>query len=209
LQYRRLFPALIRDWRRAWGQGEFPFLFVQLPYYVTGVPQYDFNWSLLQEAQLQTLSVPGTAMAVTFDIGDVPELHPSNRQEIAYRLALAAQAIAYGREIPYSGPIYRSMSIEGDRIRVRFQHADGGLKTKGGGDEPLLWFEITGGDHKFEFAKAKIEGETVVVGSRKVPNPVAVRYGFSWIARCNLYNRSGLPASPFRTDDWPEAGSVH
>ncbi len=208
MQYRKLFPALIRDWRRAWGQGEFPFLFAQLSYYITGVPQHDFNWSLLQEAQLKTLSVPKTAVAVTFDLSDVPEMHPSNRREIAYRLALAAQAIAYDRDIPYSGPIYQSMSIEGDRIRVRFQHAEGGLKTKGSGDNVPLWFEVAGADHKFEFAEAKIEGETVVVSSRKVPSPVAVRYGFSWLARCNLYNRSGLPASPFRTDEWPEAGAV-
>jgi len=206
LQYRKLFPALIRDWRRAWGQGDFPFLFAQLSYSVTGVPQHDFNWSLLQEAQLRTLSLPKTAMTVTFDLSDVPELHPSNRHEIAYRLALAAQAMAYGRDVPYSGPIYQSMSIEGDRIRVRFQHAEGGLKTKG--DNAPLWFEIAGADHQFEFAEAKIDGETVVVSSPKVPDPVAVRYGFSWIARCNLYNRSGLPASPFRTDDWPEAGSI-
>ena len=134
-------------------------------------------------------------MAVTFDLSDVPEMHPSNRREIAYRLALAAQAIAYDRDIPYSGPIYQSMSIEGDRIRVGFQHAEGGLKTKGSGDNAPLWFEVAGADHKFEFAEAKIEGETVVVSSRKVPSPVAVRYGFSWLARCNLYNRSGLPAS--------------
>ena len=208
LQYRKLFPALIHDWRRAWGQGAFPFLFVQLPYYVTGVPQYDFNWSLIQEAQLKTLSTPRTAMAVTVDIGDIPELHPRNKQGIAYRLALAAQAIAYYRDIPYSGPIYDSMNIVGDKIRVRFKHTYGGLRTRNGGDEPLLWFEVAGKDHRFEVAEAKIEGETVVVGSSKVPNPVAVRYAFSWIPRCNLYNQAGLPASPFRTDDWPEGGSI-
>ena len=157
---------------------------------------------------MKTLSVPKTAMTVTFDLSDVPELHPSNRHEIAYRLALAAQGIAYGREIPYSGPIYQSMSIEGHGIRVRFQHADAGLRTKGSGDNAPLWFELAGANHQFDFAEAKIEGETVVVRSPKVPNPVAVRYGFSWIARCNLYNRAGLPASPFRTDDWPETGSI-
>jgi sialate O-acetylesterase len=120
--YRTLFPAMISDWRRAWGQGDFPFLFVQLPYFVTGVPQYDFNWSLLQEAQLKTLAVPATGMVVSMDVGEVPDLHPRNKHEIGYRLALAAQAIGYHRDVPYSGPIYQSMNIEGDQIRIRFQH---------------------------------------------------------------------------------------
>jgi sialate O-acetylesterase len=208
IQYRKLFPALIHDWRRAWQQGEFPFLYVQLSYYVTGVPQYDFNWSLLQESQLKTLAVRKTAMAVSIDLPELPELHPKNKQEIAHRLALAAQAIAYGRDIPYSGPIYNSMSIEGGRIRVRFQHGEG-LRTRNGGDEAPLWFEIAGSDHHFQRAQAKIEADTVVVGSPWVPTPVAVRYCFSWMSRCNLYNQAGLPASPFRTDEWPEAGAVH
>jgi sialate O-acetylesterase len=203
LQYRKLFPAMIGDWRRAWGEGDLPFLYVQLAYFLMGDAQADLNWALLQEAQLKTLSVPKTAMAVAADIGDAGDIHPKNKSDVGYRLALAAQAIAYGRDIPYSGPIYDSMSIEGAKIRLRFQHVYGGLIAKGSGDVRLARFQIAGDDHKFEVGEAKIEGETVVVSSPKVPNPVAVRYGFPWSPQCNLYNQVGLPASPFRTDDWP------
>jgi sialate O-acetylesterase len=148
-------------------------------------------------------------MAVTFDIMDTPDLHPKNKQEVGYRLARAAQAIAYGRDVPYSGPIYDSMSVEGEKIRVRFLHVEGGLVTKSRGGDPLMWFEIAGKDRKFVFAEAKIEGQTIVVSSPKVPNPVALRYGFSSISRCNLFNKAGLPTSPFRTDDWPEAAPAN
>ena len=203
VQYRKLFPALIRGWRDAWGQGDFPFLFVQLPNLANLDPQNNWNWPLLQEAQLKTLSVPKTGMAVTIDLGDVGSLHPRNKEPVGYRLALAAQAIAYGRDISYSGPLYDHMEIEADTARLRFRYSNGGLEAKSSSPRNLLMgFEIAGDDRKFAFADAEIQGETVVLKSSAVARPVAVRYCFHWAQECNLYNRAGLPASPFRTDNW-------
>jgi sialate O-acetylesterase len=198
-QYRKLFPAMIRDWRRAWGQGDFPFLFVQLASYIQ---EYSPKtcWAELREAQTMTLSLPNTGMAVTVDIGDPYDIHPKNKQEVGRRLALAAEAIAYGRKVAYSGPLYDSMSIEGDSVRLRFQHVDGGLVTKGGA---LKGFEVAGEDRKFFEAEAKVSSDTVVVRSSTVPRPVAARYAWADYPECNLFNKAGLPASPFRTDDWP------
>jgi sialate O-acetylesterase len=200
-QYRKLFPALIRDWRRAWGEGDFPFLFVQL---ASWGADSRLNFPELREAQLMTLvSVPQTGMAVTIDIGDGTDVHPKNKQDVGYRLALAAQAIAYGRDIVYSGPIYDSMTVEGTAIRLRFRHAYNGLIAAKGWTAPMLeGFEIAGDDRKFVPAVAKIERETVVVSSGQVTHPVAVRYGWGMNPICILYNQAGLPASPFRTDDW-------
>jgi sialate O-acetylesterase len=205
-QYRKLLPAMIGDWRRAWGEGDFPFLFVQLPNFGYIVPPYSFPG--LREAELMTLSVPRTGMAVTIDIGEGSDIHPRNKQEVGYRLALAAQAIAYGRDVAYSGPLYRSMAIEGNKIRLRFDHAYNGLTAVNSTGSVLREFVIAGADRKFLMADAKIENDTVVVHSDEVEHPVAVRY--AWAANplgCNLYNRAGLPASPFRTDDWPDAFS--
>jgi len=199
-QYRKLFPAMIRDWRRAWEEGDFPFLFVQLANW--SIPQPRSNWSELREAQLTTLSLPKTGMAVTIDIGDASDIHPKNKQDVGYRLALAAQAIAYGRDVIYSGPIYESMAVEGEKIRLRFKYVYGGLVAKNSHASALSGFEIAGDDHKFVAAEAKIDGDTVVVRSEKAPHPVAVRYAWAMNPSCNLYNRAGLPASPFRTDDW-------
>ena len=201
-QYRKLFPAMIRDWRRAWEEGDFPFLFVQLANW--GIDQRHSNWPKLREAQLKTLSLPKTGMAVTIDIGDGSDIHPKNKQEVGYRLALAAQAIAYGRDVMYSGPIYESMAVEGEKIRLRFNYVYAGLVSKNWPAPTLSGFEIAGEDRKFVGAEAKIEGETVVVRSENVPHPVAVRYAWGMNPWCNLYNRAGLPASPFRTDDWEE-----
>jgi len=201
-QYRKLFPAMIRDWRRAWGEGDFPFLFVQLANY--GVYSPNVNWPELREAQLMTLSLPKTGMAVTIDIGDGSDIHPKNKQEVGYRLALAAQAIAYGRDVVYSGPIYDSMAVEGDKTRLRFKYVYGGLVAKNSSALALSGFEIAGDDHKFVAAEALIDGDTVVVHSEAVPHPIAVRYAWGMNPRCNLYNRAGLPASPFRTDNWEE-----
>ena len=201
-QYRKLFPAMIRDWRRVWGEGDFPFLFVQLANW--GIYSPEANWPELREAQLKTLSLPKTGMAVAIDIGDGSDIHPKNKQEVGHRLALAAQAIAYGRDVIYSGPIYESMSIEGGKIRLRFKHVYGGLMAKGGEPSALGGFQIAGNDHKFVSGQARIDGDCVVVRSEEVAQPLAVRYAWGMNPECNLYNRAGLPASPFRTDDWPD-----
>jgi len=201
-QYRKLFPALINSWRKAWGQGDFPFLFVQLANYLERRQEpTESAWAELREAQLLTLkTVPNTGMAVAIDIGEANDIHPRNKQDVGKRLALAALAIAYGQKIVYSGPIYRSMKIEGNKIRLFFDHVGSGLVAKG---DKLVGFAIAGKDRKFVWANAKIEGNTVVVWNEQVPEPVAVRYAWADNPECNLYNKEGLPASPFRTDDWP------
>lgn len=201
-QYRKLFPALIRDWRRAWGQGDFPFLFVQLANFGPTHSQPGENdWAELREAQLMALALPQTAMAVAIDIGEADDIHMKNKQEVGRRLALAALPRVYGQEVVYSGPIYESMAIEGSRVRLRFKHVDGGLLAKGG--EPLKGFAVAGQDRKFVWADAHIDGDTVVAWSDQLSYPVAVRYAWAQNPVCNLYNMAGLPASPFRTDDWP------
>ncbi|TAM81633.1 MAG: sialate O-acetylesterase [Acidobacteria bacterium] len=201
-QYARLFPAMIQDWRRGWGEGDFPFLFVQLAgYQNVHLPN---DWPLLREAQLQALSLPNTAMAVTVDIGDASSVHPRNKQEVGRRLALAAQAVAYGQRVIYSGPLYTSMEVDGDKVRLHFTHLGGGLVAGGTAPGHLEGFEIAGADHKFVGASARIEGDTIVVESGSVERPLAVRYGWQSYPVCNLYNQAGLPASPFRTDDWTE-----
>lgn len=199
--YHKLLSTMIRSWRTEWGQGDFPFLIVQLAnYQIRQKEPYVSDWAELREAQLMTLSVPKTGMAVAIDIGDPKDIHPRNKQEVGRRLALAARAIVYGHKIPYSGPIYDSMKIEGDKIRIRFKHVDGGLQAKGGA---LKSFGIAGRDRKFVDAEAVIDGDTAVVSSSMVAQPVAVRYGWADAPECNLYNGAGLPASPFRTDNWP------
>jgi len=148
------------------------------------------------------LALPNTGMAVAIDLGEADNIHPPNKQEVGRRLALAARAIAYGQPVVYSGPLYQSMAVEGHSIRLWFRHLGGGLVAQGGG--PLRGFAIAGADRKFVWAEARIEGETVVVHSDQVPQPVAVRYAWANNPEgCNLFNQAGLPASPFRTDDWP------
>ena len=201
-QYRTLFPTLITDWRKHWGQGDFPFLFVQLANFMAVKPEPDDDpWAELREAQCMTLSLPNTGMAVTIDIGEADDIHPRNKQDVGRRLALAARHVAYGETLDYSGPMYRSMTIEGSTIRLYFDHVDGGLTTRD--NKPLQGFAIAGEDRKFVWADARIDGDTVVVFSDSVPNPAAVRYAWAINPVCNLYNRAGLPASPFRTDSWP------
>jgi sialate O-acetylesterase len=203
-QYRKLFPALIQDWRRAWAAGDFPFLFVQLANvdteYIRSRLGTSGTYPELREAQLMTLSLPNTAMAVTIDIGDPNNLDPADKQDVAHRLAIAAEALVYGRKVVYSGPLYESMNIEGPSVRLHFKYVDGGLVAKGGS---LRTFEIAGDDQKFVPATAEISGDTVVVRSAagKVLRPVAVRYGWASNPACNLYNKAGLPASPFRTNN--------
>jgi sialate O-acetylesterase len=200
-QYRKLFPAMIGNWRKAWGEGDFPFLFVQLANFRPTKPEpADSDWAELREAQTMTLSLPRTGMAVIIDIGEAADIHPKNKQEVGKRLGLAALAIAYGKDIPYSGPMYDSMKVEGDKVRLTFKHVDGGLIAK---DGELKGFAIAGADRKFVWADAKIDGDTIVVHSDQVSEPKAVRYAWADNPECNLYNKAGLPASPFRTDDWP------
>jgi sialate O-acetylesterase len=215
--YGQLFPTLILSWRyefaRAQGvpreESEFPFLFVQLAnYYPRRDEPSDSYWAQVREAQLGTLEVPRTGMAVTIDIGEANDIHPKNKQEVGRRLALAALAQVYFQEMEYSGPLYGGMQVEDDRIRLNFSNSEG-LKSKDGG--PIKGFAIAGEDQKFVWADAKLEGDHVVVSSPKVKAPVAVRYAWADNPECNLINAAGLPASPFRTDKWPQnppAGSA-
>jgi sialate O-acetylesterase len=199
--YNKLLPALIKDWRNQWQQGDVPFLFVQLPNFQDR--QYlpsESEWAVLREAQLNTLSVPNTAMVITIDIGEWNDLHPLNKKGVGMRLALAAEKMAYGENgIVYSGPLYLSSRIEGNRIIISFSQTGSGLITNN--QEELNQFAIAGADKKFVWAKAKIEKNTVVVWNDEVLHPVYVRY--AWADNpdgANLYNKEGLPASPFRTD---------
>lgn len=202
-RYKALFPAMIMDWRKQFGQGEFPFLFVQLANFmaVKDVPG-ESDWAELREAQLLTLSVPKTAMAVAIDIGEAEDIHPKNKWDVGDRLALGARVFAYGENIECSGPLYKegSLKIEGNKIRLSFLHAQNGLMTKN--SESIKGFAIAGSDKKFVFAEAKIEGDSVLVWSDKIEEPAAVRYAWANNPICNLYNKEGLPASPFRTDKW-------
>ena len=200
-EYQTLFPAMIKNWREDWGQGEFPFGFVQLANYRARKDQpADSDWAELREAQTMTLSLPKTGMAVIIDIGDAKDIHPRNKQDVGRRLALWAQAQVYQKDIVYSGPLYESMKVEDGKIRLAFKHAGGGLEAKG---EKLTGFSIAGEDRTFHWAEAKIDGKSVVVSSPEVAKPVAVRYAWADNPECNLYNKDGIPASPFRTDDWP------
>jgi len=201
-QYRELFPTMIKSWWNNWGQGDFPFLFVQLANFmeVKDTPG-ESAWAELREAQMMTLDIPNTGMAVIIDIGEAKDIHPKNIQDVGKRLALWALANTYDKDVVYSGPLYKSMEKNGDKILLHFDHCDGGLVAKGG--EPLKGFAIAGEDRKFVWANATIEGNTVVVTSSEVANPLAVRYAWADNPVCNLYNKAGLPASPFRTDTWP------
>jgi sialate O-acetylesterase len=213
-QYRKLFPAMITNWRKDWGQGDFPFLFVQLANFMAVDPEpVDSAWAELREAQLMTLALPNAGMAVIIDIGEAKDIHPKNKQDVGKRLALWALARTYGRKLVCSGPIYKSMKRElravvrgsalgtEGRIRLFFDHVGGGLVALGG--EAMKGFAIAGADRKFVWADAKIDGNTVIISSNEVSEPAAVRYGWANNPVCNLYNKEGLPASPFRTDDWP------
>jgi sialate O-acetylesterase len=196
-QYRTLFSAMIKNWRDDWKQGDFPFLFVQLAPW--DVPKKQ-TWPELREAQLITAQkVPNTAMVVITDLGDRKDIHPKDKDPVGARLALCALALAYDKKIEYSGPEYSGMEVQGNKVALRFKHVGKGLEAKGG---PLTGFTIAGADKKFVNARAVIEGDKVVVSCPEVANPVAVRFGWHNYPVTNLYNRDGLPASPFRTDDW-------
>lgn len=202
-QYRTLLPAMIRDWRRLWGQGDFPFGIVQLANYMAVSEEpHESEWAELREAQLLTsLNVPNVGLAVTIDIGEATDIHPKNKQDVGKRLALWALAKCYGAKMEYSGPLYQSMKIEGDKIVVSFTHTAKGLVAAG--SDTVKGFAIAGKDHKFVKANAKIDGNRVIVWSDKITQPVAVRYAWADNPVCNLYNSEMLPAVPFRTDDKP------
>jgi sialate O-acetylesterase len=201
-QYRTLFPAMIEDWRRTWGQSDSPFLFVQLANFQERKPDPgDSDWAELREAQSMTLSLPNTGMAVIIDIGEAGDIHPKNKQDVGKRLALNALAKVYDKDVVYSGPIFKSMRLKDGKIALSFNHVDGGLMTPSG--EPLKGFAIAGADKKFVWANAEINGKRILVWSDDVKEPVAVRYAWAINPECNLFNSVGLPASPFRTDDWP------
>ena len=194
-------PLLIADWRARWGQGEFPFAWVQLANYrqVTNTPAPISHWAHVREGMLKSLAVTNTGMAVTIDIGMADNIHPINKQEVGRRLGLWARANVYGEKIPFSGPLPTGHKISGSEMILSFKHTDGGLVAK---DGELSGFVIAGADKKWHWAKARIEGERVVASSPEVKSPVAVRYAWADNPKCNLYNVAGLPASPFRTDDW-------
>jgi sialate O-acetylesterase len=190
-EYRTLFPAMVADWRSRWNLGNFPFLYVQIAPFKGQPPE-------IREAQLLSLGkIENSAMAVTTDVGDANDIHPSKKEPVGQRLALAARALAYGEAIEYSGPLYDSMTVENGKAVLKFKHTGGGLLTK---DGPLKGFTIAGSDKNFVPAKAEIVGQTVVVSAEGVAKPEAVRYGWDNVPDVNLFNKEGLPASPFRTD---------
>ena len=195
--YARLFQTMIRDWRNAWGEGDFPFLFVQIASWNT---TDEALWPDVRDAQRRALVLENTGMAVTIDIGDPVDIHPKDKQDVGLRLALAARAIAYGEKIEWSGPLYRQLTQEEHALRVWFEHANG-LAAKGTEGTSLTGFEIAGADGKYVAAEARIEGTSVVVSNSEVPTPVSVRYGWAANPNCNLINREDLPASPFRAPE--------
>jgi sialate O-acetylesterase len=201
--YDTIMGALVKNWRDDWGQGSFPFIYVQLANYGKKPDTVAGNGggtTFIRDKQLKNLSIPHTAMVVAIDNADNPgNIHPKNKQAIGLRLALAAEALVYGEKIPYSGPVYNKMSVEGNAIRLQFTHTDGGLMAKG---DNAPGFAIAGVDKKFVWGNAKIDGNTVLVSSPDVPNPVAVRYAWGDNPPISLYNKADLPASPFKTDNW-------
>jgi sialate O-acetylesterase len=196
-QYQVLLPTLIRNWRTNWHEGDFPFGIAQIaPFFYGGDGSAEAE---VWEAQLMTVKkVPNTGIALTMDIGELDDIHPKNKQDVGHRLALWALAKVYQRPVVYSGPIYKSMAIERQRIRIAFDHVGGGLVSRDG--QPLTDFMIAGADKQFLPATAEIDGPTVVVINDAVSNPVAVRFAFRGTAQPNLGNKEGLPAAPFRTD---------
>jgi sialate O-acetylesterase len=191
--------ALIAGWRSVWNEGDFPFYYVQLAPYNYG-PTNPTALAKIWEAQTAALSIPDTGMAVTNDIGNIKDIHPKDKQDVGKRLALWALAKNYGKQIVFSGPLYKSMDVEGSTIRLKFDSVGGGLAARDG--KPLSCFTVAGEDKKFVDATAKIDGDSIVVASNEVAKPVAVRFAWNQIAVPNFSNIEGLPASAFRTDRW-------
>jgi sialate O-acetylesterase len=203
-QYRKAFPLMIQDWRWHWGEGDFPFFFVQLASFnsANGNSNNGSNWAELREAQTMTLSLNNTGMAITTDIGNATNIHPTNKQDVGKRLAAIALNKVYGKKVVYSGPTYQSMKTDGNKIILSFTNKGGGLVAKNG---ELHGFEIAGGDHKFYTAKAVIDGDNIIVSADSVASPASVHFAWADFAGdADLYNKEGFPAVPFRTDDWKE-----
>ncbi len=198
-QYRTLFPTLIRDWRDAFGQGDLPFLFVQLANFAAGPRRHE--WAELREAQREALTLPRTGMAVAIDLGESADIHPGRKDEVGRRLALLARRIAHGDAVAATGPVYAGCRIEQDRVRLYFTTTSG-LVARGG---KLTGFVVAGADRRFVPANAVLDGDTVVVSGAGVLEPRAVRYAWDCDPPVSLFDGEGLPASPFRTDDWPFA----
>ncbi|MBX7165238.1 MAG: sialate O-acetylesterase [Pirellulales bacterium] len=201
-EYRTLFPVMINCWRKAFARGDFPFLFVQLAPFMKIEPEPgDSAWAELREAQLYTSqTVPNTAQAVITDLGDEVDIHPKAKAPVGNRLGMAARALAYGEPIIYRGPVYKSVEFKGADAILSFDSVGAGLVAK---DGPLTGFAVAGADQKFHKAEARIDGDKVIVTCAQVAEPMAVRYGWANFPVVNLWNQDGLPASPFRTDDFP------
>ena len=201
-QYRLLFQDMIKNWRRDWGLGNFPFLLVQLaPFKAIKSEPAESDWAELREAQaLAVKELPKVGMAVITDVGDEKDIHPKKKEPVGARLALAARAIAYGEDIVYSGPVYKSMKVKDNEAVLSFEHVGSGLEVRGG---ELKGFAIAGEDRKFVWGNARIDGDKVVVTHPDIARPAAVRFGWADYPVVNLWNKDGLPASPFRTDDFP------
>jgi sialate O-acetylesterase len=218
-RYRALFPMMIKNWRDDFKNPDLTFLFVQLaPFTAVNKDPGESNWAELREAQTMTLKLPHTGQAVITDLGDEVDIHPTPKLPVGERLALIARAKDYGEKIEYSGPMYKEMKIEGNKAVLSFDHGDGltmknvvlvprdrhkEWRVQDGSAKELMGFTMCGEDKKFYPAKAEIVGDKVVVTCDAVTKPVAVRYGWAQHPVCNLYNKAGLPASPFRTDDFP------
>ena len=226
-QYRTIFSAMIQDWRKQWSQPDQAFYWVQLANFRAVIPEpKGSDWAELREAQSMALALPNTGEAVIIDIGEARDIHPKNKQDVGLRLALSALGVTYRKKLCYSGPVYASHAVEGAKVRVTLKHVCGGVVVKPFADpvtpdgpslekrfgvdvagmrptSQVLGFQIAGADQKFVWAEAAIDGESIVVSSPKVAAPVAVRYAWENNPICNLYNKTGLPASPFRTDQWP------
>jgi sialate O-acetylesterase len=194
--------TMIKDWRSRWGEGDFPFAWVQLPNYrkPQAQPVETSTWAVVREGMLKTLELPNTGMAITIDVGESNDIHPKDKQDVGKRLAMWALAKVYGQAVAASGPLPAGHKVNGSEVVLSFTCTDGGLTAKGA---PLKGFAVAGADRRWENAEAKIVGDKVIVSSPDVKEPVAVRYAWADNPNANLYNGAGLPASPFRTDDWP------
>ncbi|MFP6581120.1 MAG: sialate O-acetylesterase [Candidatus Hydrogenedentota bacterium] len=200
-QYRDLMKTMIRDWRVQFAQGDFPFFITQLANYTERATEPGrSNWAELREAQLMATDLPNVGMAVIIDIGDADDIHPTNKQDVGKRLAQSAFNIAYKQDVLPSGPVYKKMKKGRKKITLQFDHVGKGLTTANKGKP--VGFQIAGKDQKWVWADTAINGKKVTVWSDSVKKPVAVRYGWANNPDCNLYNLEGLPATPFRTDDW-------
>jgi sialate O-acetylesterase len=203
-QYRNAFPLMIKDWRAHWNEGNFPFYFVQLASFnaANGNSNKGSSWAELREAQTRTLSLPATGMAVAIDIGESNDIHPKNKQDVGKRLSFIALDNIYGQPMEFSGPVYESMSIQENKVILKFTHTGAGMMVKDRYGY-IRGFEIAGQDHQFHYAKAYLQNNDVIVYSDEVQTPSAVHYAWADDAGdANLYNQEGLPAVPFRTDQW-------